>query len=211
MNSPPLTPPGPLPAPLRRAAFLCLVVSAAAGYASLNEAMRLEALPSEAQQQQEVSALPVEPEMRPFVEAAMKAHILGLSSMKTSRQWILGGLWVATLLSLVGSMRLFRPARFPRDKAVQILGRSTFAAALLRVIDGAQMTAVAQRMGNAAAPFAPAQWNLEAMPTDTLAHSFMVFSAALTFLVAGLFLALSMYFRSEKTQQLLRETAAPLV
>jgi hypothetical protein len=196
-----------VPRPIRRAAMVCLLFSAFVGFFSLNEAMHLEELKPE-ETTKEAVELSVEAQMQPLMKAALEAQVTGLLSMKTSRQWILGGLWVASIFSLVGAMRLVRPSAFPKDKALVLLGRSTFAAALLRVVDGAQMTVIAKKMGLAAAPHAAQVPQLHSLPEGGLEFLFMAISAGLTLLVAGGYLTLSMYFRSDKAQQILSAPSA---
>ena len=113
---------------------------------------------------------------------------------------------MACMLVFVASGRFLWPGGIAREATRRLLGAGTLAIAITRTIDGAQWTVVAKRAGEAmrTATLAPeraadvstaaaAEW----MPR--VAVGIAVFQTAV---VAGTFLFLSVYFRSEKVRQI---------
>ncbi len=86
---------------------------------------------------------------------------------------------------------------------------AAFTAAVLRTLDGAQMTVVARKIGAAAAqgmitaePFASDPQQAASLPA-IYSGTVAALSIGFTGLIAGAFLLMSIYFRSEHVKQVL--------
>ncbi len=199
-----------MPRRIRHLAILAAVLASLVGTLSATEALGLSTL----EQQREAAA---ESAMRfsfmadPAVtEALTRAQVSALSGMKGPRALVLGLLAVSCLFAFAAAVRLVRSGELPLEGLRRILSGSLLASALLRTIDGAMMAAVAQRMGRAAAPLI-----LEAHPdaaqfeggADALAETvptmMLLGVAGTTALIAGGFLLLAQYFRSDRVKEAL--------
>ena len=139
-------------------------------------------------------------------KAKHEAHAGGLESMRGSRALILFALTIASSLTFVAALRMLRPAGSARESARRLLAGTAIACAVLRTIDGAQMTAVAARAG--------AAWDKVMNGSDIpggypegMEQSLM--SAAtigFTVVIAGAFVGIATYFRSDGLRALV-ETA----
>jgi hypothetical protein len=110
---------------------------------------------------------------------------------------ILFALTVACSLTFVAALRMLRPAGSARESARRLLAGTAVACAVLRTMDGAQMAAVATRAG--------AAWDKvmngsdipggypEGMEQSVLGATTIGF----TVLIAGGFVAIATYFRSD--------------
>jgi hypothetical protein len=206
-QTPPRTVPGdrnPLPAPLRNRALLCVILGAMCGFSSVSEATAMARLSELKEQTREMTSL-FDPEVNEKVALAQTAALEG---MRMPRAFVLGALAIACALMFIAAARLMRPGGLPRSSVRALLVHSALAAAVLRTLDGAQMTVVVQRMGAAAvkamANAEPLVNNPEQAAVASLfGPGIMIFSIGYTALMAGTFLLMSMYFRSEKVKQIL--------
>ncbi|HSP78612.1 MAG TPA: hypothetical protein VLQ93_08795 [Myxococcaceae bacterium] len=203
----PASPPQHLPRGIRFAALVCMVLSGLTGLGALNQAVGLSHL------SERKAALPtaaVQPGEDPSVLARIldAHHAAAVEGMRDSRSLILGALAVACAFAFVSAGRLLQPGGLSQERIRRLLGGATLSAAILRTIDGAQMTVVASRSGPAMAetlvshlqppdPSVAAQ--LQAQLPSLLSTSMVV----MTLLVAGSFALLTQYFRSERVRQVI--------
>lgn len=135
-------------------------------------------------------------------KAKHQAHVNGLESMRTSRAVILFALTVACSLAFVASLRMLRPSGAAREGARKLLAGTAIACAIFRTMDGAQMAAVAGRAG--------AAWDRVMNSGDVVGGypeglEQSLSSAAhigFTILIAGAFVGVAAYFRSDSMRQL---------
>ena len=137
------------------------------------------------------------------------AHAQGLESMRGSRAVILFALTIACSLTFVAALRMLRPAGSARESARRLLVSTAIASAVLRTMDGAQMTAIAGRAGAAwdkvmngsdipgGYPEGLEQWLLSATT--------LVF----TVLITGAFVGIATYFRSDSLRDLVAASDRP--
>lgn len=134
--------------------------------------------------------------------AKHQAHANGLEGMRTSRAVILLALTIACSLTFVAAVRMLRPAGSARESARKLIATMAIICALLRTMDGAQMTAVAGKagaawdkvMGNSDIPGGYP----EGMEQSLLSAATIGF----TILIAGAFVAVASYFRSDSIREL---------
>jgi hypothetical protein len=125
-------------------------------------------------------------------------------NMREARSFLLGALAVVCAFVFVAAARILRPGGLPREGMRRLLCWASLLAAVLRTIDGAQFQVVVDHMGAALVkgPF-PAYW--EAGQIDLVKdHGPAVltwFYRGVTAFVAGTFVLLSQYFRSERVRQ----------
>jgi hypothetical protein len=191
----------------RRVRNLCLaavILSALVGLFAAAEALGLASL-EERQRRVEESADQLAFLADPVITAAMaEAQVSALRGMKVPRALVLGALSIACALSFASGARLVRAGDLPREGLRRILSGSLLASAFLRTADGAMWASVAQRMGRKGAPMlARAHGDSEAAQlTEALIPTVMLAGVILhTALVAGAFLLLGQYFRSDKVKQ----------
>nr|WP_153866331.1 MULTISPECIES: hypothetical protein [Myxococcaceae] len=142
---------------------------------------------------------------------ALEAQVSALEPMREPRALILVGLAGACFLCIGAAGHLLRRAgMLPREGMRQLLGRAALAAAFLRTVDGAQLAVVWRRMGTVGAELMDRMPGFADLKDPALAEQVRTampafFSAAAvvhTALVAGLFLLLAQYFRSERVRAL---------
>ncbi len=134
-------------------------------------------------------------------KAKHEAQASGLEAMRASRAFILLALTIACSLTFVAALRLLRPAGSARESARRLLATTSIACAVLRTIDGAQMAAVATRAG--------AAWDKvmngsdipggypEGMEQSVLSAATIAF----TVVIAGAFVGIGSYFRSQSLRE----------
>ncbi len=135
-------------------------------------------------------------------KAKHQAHVAGLESMRAARAVILFALTVACSLAFVAALRMLRPAGAAREGARKLLAGTAIACAILRTMDGAQMAAVAGRAG--------AAWDRVMNSGDVVGgypeglEQSLLSAAAIgfTILIAGAFVGIATYFRSDSMRQL---------
>jgi hypothetical protein len=153
----------------------------------------------------------VKPPISPFWEsnktavvaakAKHEAHTNGLESMRGSRGFILLALTVACSLTFVAALRMLRPAGAAREGARRLLVSTAIACAVLRTMDGAQMAALASKAG-AAWDKVMSGSDIPGGYLDGLEQSVQSATAiGFTVLIAGAFVAVASYFRSDSLRQ----------
>ncbi|MHB8874003.1 MAG: hypothetical protein ACYC8T_09990 [Myxococcaceae bacterium] len=198
-----------LPRGMRNATVLCLVLAGLVGIFSATEAASLTSLSAEREASTGGSSLFGDPVLMEKAAAAQAAaYAKAVVPMQVARGMTLGALAVAAGLVFVAAGRLIRPVGLPREGMRGLLGGAAMVAAMLRAIDGSQMTVVALRVGTAAGkvmlesePYRSDPSTYAALPSI---YSLVVagFAVLQTAVVAGGLLALSMYFRSQKVKQI---------
>lgn len=192
----------PLPKSLKFAVALSLILAVFVGYFALGEAFGMNEI---ATQKGEVERLPLQgsTELVAVVKAGLQSHLSFLEGTKTSRQFILGALWLATFWVLAGAMRVLRHSHQQREKAITVLSRSCLVVSVLRFVDGAQNTALWHHTGKALEKMMVAHTlpALEHVAPEKISWVLVSAASLYTFLIAGFFLTLSMYFSSNKVQQ----------
>jgi hypothetical protein len=202
---------------MKRAAILGLLLSGAVGFLSVDEAYTLAHLSAwkqvqEAQPTPKALTLPSEAPtstadaMREQVQlfrdvnaVVQAAQISALEPMSRHRSALLTALAFACALAFAASIRLLRPSGLSIEGMRRLLGMAALIAAVLRTIEGAQFTVIARRMG-AALDSALANGSPDSELTGAMASLMTSASVGLTALIAGSFLVLSLYFRSEKVK-----------
>lgn len=125
-------------------------------------------------------------------------------SMREARSFLLGSLAVACAFAFVAAARILRPGGLPREGMRRLLSWASLLAAVLRTIDGAQFQVVLDHMGAALVkgPF-PSQWPAEQLEViKQYGPAVMTwFYQGVTAVVAGSFVLLGQYFRSERVRQ----------
>jgi hypothetical protein len=125
-------------------------------------------------------------------------------SMREPRSFLLGALAVACAFVFVAAARILRPGGLPREGMRRLLSWASLLAAVLRTIDGAQFQVVLDRMGAALVkgPF-PSQWPAEQVEVIQQYGPTVLtwFYQGVTAVVAGSFVLLGQYFRSERVRQ----------
>lgn len=206
--------PGPrLPRGVRVAALLVFVLSSLTLFRSLQDLVLLTHLEDvrewlDSPAASRPSSFSTDPELE---RRAMAAQLDALEPMKGPRAFALVGLAGACFLCIGAAGHLLRRAGpLPREGMRQLLGRAALVAAFLRTLDGAQLTVVWRRMGGVGAQLldrvpAVAQLKDPALVQqlqDSLPSFFAAAAIVHTVLVAGSFLALAQYFRSERVRAL---------
>lgn len=191
-----------LPRSIRLAAVLCLVLSGLTGLSAASEAMGLGQL--EEARQAELPSAPAlgDPQV---LKKVMEAQLSALESMREPRALVLGALSVACAFIFVSAARLLRPAGMPLESMRQVLGGAALVAAVLRTVDGAQWAVVVKQAAQAlmkAGSHLPGADGVPLTPQmQALFPMLLTLLIALhTALVAGSFLLLGQYFRSERVR-----------
>ncbi len=129
---------------IRFVAAVAFLLSAVTGFFTLNEFAELGRLQElRAESTSQPFAVVGDPKLdAPIAQAWFSA----LESMRESRSLILGALLVAYALVFVSAGRMLRPDGLRLEGMRRLLGASALAVAVLRTIDGAQLTVVASRM-----------------------------------------------------------------
>ncbi len=202
--------PAPLPARVRRLAILSMGVAGLIGIGSANEAAMLSNLDALREVPLARSGATVLFADRAVMEKAMEAQvnalILALKPMAAARGLTLAALAVASALVFVSAGRLLRPAGLPREGARALLGGSAIVSAVLRTLDGAQLAAVAEKVGLAVGkqfalsePYRADPASAEVLPR-MMGVVLTGFSVGLTVLMVGALASLGFYFRSAKVR-----------
>lgn len=203
--------PGPrLPRGVRAAALALFLLSSFTMMSSLQDLMVLsqpdalrEALarPGAAQRR---GAFDVDPALQ---RRALETQLSALEPMRGSRSLLLVGLAGACFLCIGAAGHLLRRAGpLPREGMRQLLGRAAIVAAVLRTIEGAQTAVVWRRLGPELIQGTPGAEQLQYVEPSYFAAAAMLYTA----LVAGTFLLLGQYFRSERVRALVAAQEPPL-
>lgn len=192
-------PPAPLPVRVRRITLAVIALAGLVGSAAaqhIGQVIELDtyrSLPAPVPSFWEGNQRAIE-----AAKAQHQAQANGLESMRGSRAVILLGLTIACSVAFVAALRMLRPAGAAREHARRLLGSTAIVCAVLRTIDGAQMTAVASRAG--------AAWDKVMEGSDVpggypdgIEQSLMGgMSIFVTVLITGAFVGVATYFRSER-------------
>jgi hypothetical protein len=201
-----------MPRGIRAAAWLCLVLSCFTGMLSAIEATGLVHFDEYKQAHAERPNVFGSPEVSRRVQ---EAQFAALEPQRESRVLILGALSMTCAFAFVASARMLRPGGLSREGVRRMLGGTALATAALRTIDGAQWAVVVRRMSGVMA---------EAMVTlpefkdpaaaeqvKALAPTLLFFTTALqTAVVAGAFVLLGQYFRSQRVRDAVLAVDGPL-
>ena len=197
----PAAPRPPLPRGVRFAAAVAFLLSAVTGFFTLNEFAELGHL---SELRSASGSQPFSVVGDPKLDAPIaQAWFSALEAMRESRSLILGALLVAYALVFVSAGRMLRPEGIRLEGVRRLLGGSAIAVALLRTIDGAQLSVVASRMGPALANAMRAVSGAQGPEAEAFesAASLVTLSVALfTALIAGTFALLGQYFRGERVR-----------
>jgi len=219
-EAPPKRPADALPLGLRNATLVSLVVAGSVGLFSASEAASLTNLSAIRESPTRGGSFFGDPAVMEKAQAAqLLAYTRAIEPMQAPRGITLGALAIACGLVFVAAGRLLRPVGMPREGMRWLLGGALMAAAMLRAIDGAQMTVVAKRIGAAAGkvmleaePYRSDPATYQSLP-GLVSTAIAGFSVLQTAVIAGGLLALSLYFRSEKVRQIIafrdRQPKAP--
>ena len=194
-----------MPRRFRTLSLVALPLSSLVGLVSAAEAMGLGALDEQRRRIDENAervALFADPEV---MRAMALAQVSALEGMKGPRGLVLGALAVACAFAFASAARLAGKGDVPREKLRRILSGSLLAAAFLRTAEGAMWAVVTQRMGRAAAPLVTRpelDKEAAALVVEAFPSLMVIVTGVHTAAVAGAFLLLSQYFRSEKVKQL---------
>ncbi|RKH15523.1 hypothetical protein D7Y13_15325 [Corallococcus praedator] len=203
MKPPEVSRPGALPRGLRWAASICLVLSALTGMLSCNEAsVLMEFEKHRTLQLERVPTLGLLGKDPAFAQRIVEAQLSAMEHVREPRVAVLTGLTlVCTLLFFASSRMLRAPDGMPREGFRQLIGTAGILAAVLRTIDGAQWTVVAQRtsvvMVEGFKKLPEFQDPVTADLLPVVPYLLMATSVLPTLLVAGGFALLAQYFRSE--------------
>lgn len=194
--------PKPLTPGLRRASIAALVLGALVGFgAAQGMAQTLEPHAAEVSAASTPAFGGLDAELsRQVAEVGARAWLRSFESMRSSRVAILMALSIAASLFFVSSIRMLRPSGVPREGVRRLLVGSALVCAVLRTLDGAQLTAAAKRAGAALDKFALDE-AVPGWPAGLFGPAFMLVSVGQTVLVAGAFALLYGYFRSERVRE----------
>ena len=206
-----------LPQGLRRTVWLCVLLCGAIGFTTVSETMlvfrldemregfRPDKLPS-------VEGAPVDPQLEAQWEAvqekAFEAKVASLTSMREVRALTLAVLALACALGFVSAWRMLNPVGLPREGVRRLLSAATLTAGVLRVVDGAQSAVLLKREGlvlsRALASLSGASDLATTLQQAAKGVPALMWAQAIvpTALVAGSFVAVSQYFRSERVRKI---------
>lgn len=184
-----------LPRPIRNAAIGCLVLAGAIGVGAANNlAALLQPNPAEPPS---LSSGLGDPEIDAAFKEAQAKSFGALQGMRGSRIVILSALAAACALTFVSASRLLRPGPLSRDGQRKLLGGAALTAAVLRTLDGAQLTSAAGRFR----PAVELAMSKLGLPSGLSVFP-LVMTIGLTALMAGGLLVVSQYFRSERVKKI---------
>ena len=214
MNAPIVTgqvPPS-LPGRSRFLAIVGMVFAAFVGVSSAADAIRLSAL-SNMPDLGPVKFGDIDPKVW---QQVWKTQLAMLNGMKEPRTFLLACLAFASALSFVALGRLLRPAGLPREGMRRLLVGSALAAAILRVIEGAQIAVISKKVGaiiGAAISKLPEAQVAQGPQVDYVhfcSRAMLGATMLWSLLVASVFLIVSQHFRSPKIRELVEKTDAHL-
>lgn len=193
-----MTPAAPLPVRVRRITLAVIALSGLVGSAAAQHIGQVIELDAYRNLTPPVPAFwENNPRATEAARAQHDAQAAGVESMRGSRGFVLLALTIACSVAFVAGLRMLRPAGAAREAARRLLAGSAVACAVLRTIDGAQMTAIASRAG--------AAWDRVMKGSDIpggypdgIEQSLMSGTTVfITVVVTGAFVAIAGYFRSE--------------
>ncbi len=196
-------PPQPqrLPRGIHLAAVLSLLLSGLIGMSTVMELSRLAQL---SEYKEAILSAPGAQGDNALNVNLLLAQFSAESSMREPRSFLLGSLAVVCAFVFVAAARILRPGGLPREGMRRLLSWASILAAVLRTIDGAQFQVVIDQMGAALVkgPFPP-QWPAEQIEVIKLYGPTVLtwLYQGMTAFVAGSFVLLGQYFRSERVRQ----------
>jgi hypothetical protein len=193
--------PSRLPRGIHIAAVLSLLLAGLIGMATMEEVFRLAQI---SESKEKILSSPGAQEENALVVQMLLARFAAESAMREPRSFLLASLAVVCAFVFVAAARILRPGGLPREGMRQLLSWASLLAAVLRTIDGAQFQVVIDQMGAAfvKGPFPP-QWPAEQIEVIKLYGTTALtwIYQGVTALVAGFFVLLGQYFRSERVRQ----------
>jgi hypothetical protein len=205
----PVHPPPKLPRGIRIAAVLCLVLSGLTGMSAVTEASSLTQF---SEYKDAVLSNAGRFGDRESNEHVLLAQFSALEPMREPRTFLLGTLAVVCAFVFVAAGRMLRPGGLPREGMRRLLGGAAILAAILRTIDGAQWMVVVDRMSAALVkgPFPPEQ-DATSIELIQSVGPFVLSAGyiAVTAFVAGAFILLGQYFRSERVRKVVTAQDGP--
>ncbi|HXX32428.1 MAG TPA: hypothetical protein VEJ89_17125 [Myxococcaceae bacterium] len=195
-----------LPARLRLASVLAIVLAGLCGTMAAWEAFSLARF-SELRSARPPLRFAPDPVL---AEQLRVSQLDALEQMREPRMVVLFALALACSLAFVASNRLLRPAGVRREDVRRILVWALLGAAVLRTIDGAQVTAVARHASDVLHHGLRVPPGVEGAAAEQLGGAlapaaFMAAAILQTVVVAATFLGLSQYFRSARVRASLEQ------
>jgi len=191
-----------LPRELRAAAIACMALAGMVGLGAageVNTVLHLE----EVRAHPEAVAIG-DPRVS---QESQRAYVQTLSGMRDSRALILIALSFAAGLAFVSAARLLWPGGIPREAIRRVTAGATLASGILRILDGAQQTAIARQVGLAVSKLAGPFQGMNAEESDAVravAGTMAIGAAvAITALFGGGLVLLAQYLRSGRARQLI--------
>jgi hypothetical protein len=201
--------PSRLPRGISIAAVLALVLSGLTGMSAVMEASSLTQF---AEYKEAVLA-----NAGRFGDQVSNEHVLlaqfsALEPMREPRAVLLVLMAMVCSFVFVAAARMLRPGGMPREGMRRLLSGSAILAAILRTIDGAQWMVVVDRMSAALVKGPFPSWQDPASIELIQRFGPFVLSAVyigMTAFVAGGFVMLGQYFRSERVRQVVTAQDGP--
>jgi hypothetical protein len=198
-----------LPRGIRIAAVLCLILSGLTGMSAVTEASSLTQFSEYKEAVLSNAGRFGDPESN---EHVLRAQFSALEPMRELRTLLLGTLAVVCAFVFVAAGRMLRPGGLPREGMRRLLGGAAIVAAILRTIEGAQWMVVVDHMGAALVKGPFPEWQdptsielIKRFGPSILSAGYI----AMTAFVAGAFIILGQYFRSERVRQVVTAQDGP--
>ncbi|WP_224365492.1 hypothetical protein [Hyalangium versicolor] len=205
----PASQPQRLPRGIRIAAVLSLILAGLTGMSSVTEASSLSQF---SEYKEAVLANAGRFGDREANEHVLHAQFSALEPMREPRIFLLGTLAVVCAFVFVAGARMLRPGGLPREGMRRLLGGAAIVAAILRTIEGAQWMVVVNQMSAALVKGPFPSWQdpasielIQRFAPAMLAAGYI----GMTALVAGGFVLLGQYFRSERVRQVVTAQDGP--
>jgi hypothetical protein len=188
---------------------LSLILAGMTGMASLTEASRLTQF---SEYKEAMLANAGRFGDRESNEHMLRAQFSALEPMREPRIFLLATLAVVCAFVFVAAARMLRPGGMPREGMRRLLGGAAILAALLRTIEGAQWMVVVDHMSSALVKGPFPSWQdpttielIQRFAPTLLAAGYI----GMTAVIAGGFILLGQYFRSERVRQVVTAQDGP--
>jgi hypothetical protein len=198
-----------LPRGIRIAAVLSLILAGMTGMASLTEASRLTEFSEYKEAMLDNAGRFGDRESN---EHLLHAQFSALEPMREPRIFLLATLAVVCAFVFVAAARMLRPGGLPREGMRRLLGGAAILAAILRTIEGAQWMVVVDHMSSALVKGPFPAWQdaatielIQRFAPTVLAAGYI----GMTAVIAGGFILLGQYFRSERVRQVVTAQDGP--
>ncbi|WP_224249665.1 hypothetical protein [Hyalangium gracile] len=205
----PAAQPQRLPRGIRIAAVLSLILAGLTGMSAVTEASSLSQFSEYREAVLENAGRFGDREAN---EHVLRAQFSALEPMREPRIFLLATLAVVCAFVFVAAARMLRPGGLPREGMRRLLGGAAILAAILRTIEGAQWMVVVDQMSAAIVKGPFPAWQdptsieiIQRFAPTVLAAGYI----GLTALVAGGFILLGQYFRSERVRQVVTAQDGP--